>query len=257
MVRSTPAFTPNSFRVIVPFAVPSNWGTIQPLEVIAPEGSLVNALPPAAMAGGNVETSQRIVDVVLGALSKAMPDSLPAASYGTMSNVTIGGLDPRSGEPFAYYETIAGGMGARPWADGLDATHCHMTNSLNTPIEALEHAYPYRVRRYAVRRGSGGAGRYRGGDGIEREIEILTDARVTVLSDRRTGAPYGLAGGEPGEPGRNAVLAPHGERTELGGKVSVDVPAGSVLQIHTPGGGGFGRALPSETRPPSGPGGLS
>ncbi len=245
------------FRVIVPFAIPSNWGTIQPLEVIAPEGSLVNALPPAAMAGGNVETSQRIVDVVLGALSRAMPESIPAASYGTMSNVTIGGIDPRSGESFAYYETIAGGMGARPWADGLDATHCHMTNSLNTPIEALEHAYPYRVRRYAVRRGSGGAGRYRGGDGIEREIEILTDARVTVLSDRRTRAPYGLAGGEPGEPGRNAVLAPDGQPTRLGGKESLDVPAGSVLQIHTPGGGGFGRALPGETRPPSGPGGLS
>jgi len=230
------------FRVIVPFAVPSNWGTIQPLEVIAPEGSLVNARPPAAMAGGNVETSQRIVDVVLGALARAMPDRIPAASYGTMSNLTIGGTDPRTGGEFAYYETIAGGMGARPWADGLDATHCHMTNSLNTPIEALEHAYPYRVRKYAVRRGSGGAGRHRGGDGIEREIELLADARVTILSDRRVRAPYGLEGGEPGEPGRNSLVTPDGETTSLAGKDSVDVRAGTVVRIHTPGGGGYGKA---------------
>jgi len=228
------------FRVIVPFAVPSNWGTIQPLEVVAPEGSLVNARPPAAMAGGNVETSQRIVDVVLGALARALPDRIPAASYGTMSNLTIGGTDPRTGQEFAYYETIAGGMGARPWADGLDATHCHMTNSLNTPIEALEHAYPYRVRRYAVRRGSGGAGRFRGGDGIEREIEILTDARVTILSDRRVRGPYGLAGGEPGAPGRNSLVGPDGAATALAGKDSVDVPAHAVVRIHTPGGGGWG-----------------
>jgi len=230
------------FRVIVPFAVPSNWGTIQPLTVIAPEGSLVNARAPAAMAGGNVETSQRIVDVVLGALSRAMPGRIPAASYGTMSNLTIGGVDPRTGERFAYYETIAGGMGARPWADGLDATHCHMTNSLNTPIEALEHAYPYRVRRYAVRRGTGGAGAYRGGDGVERELEMLGDARVTILSDRRVSAPYGLEGGEAGATGHNSILKPDGEVVELPGKASVEVAAGSVVRIHTPGGGGTGRA---------------
>jgi len=179
--------------------------------------------------------------VVLGALAQAIPDRIPAASYGTMSNLTIGGIDPRSGEHFAYYETIAGGMGARPSAAGLDATHCHMTNSLNTPIEALEHAYPYRMRRYAVRRGSGGAGEYRGGDGIEREIEILTDARVTILSDRRVHSPYGLAGGEPGALGVNTVLLPSSnEHTPLGGKESIDVKSGSVVQIHTPGGGGFG-----------------
>jgi N-methylhydantoinase B len=236
------------FRVIVPFAVPSNWGTIQPLTVIAPEGSLVNAKAPAAMAGGNVETSQRIVDVVLGALAQALPDRIPAASYGTMSNLTIGGVDPRTGQPFAYYETIAGGMGARPWADGLDATHCHMTNSLNTPIEALEHAYPYRVRRYAVRRGTGGAGQYRGGDGIERELEMLTDARVTILSDRRVGAPYGLEGGASGATGKNSLVGPDGDITELPGKFSIDVDATSVVRIHTPGGGGFGRADPPERR---------
>ncbi len=230
------------FRVIVPFAVPSNWGTIQPLTVIAPERSLVNAKAPAAMAGGNVETSQRIVDVVLGALSRAMPGGIPAASYGTMSNLTIGGTDPRTGEPFAYYETIAGGMGARPWADGLDATHCHMTNSLNTPIEALEHAYPYRVRRYAVRRGTGGKGTTRGGDGIERELEMLGDATVTILSDRRVGRPYGLEGGEPGATGRNSVETREGETLKLAGKDSVRVRGGSVVCIHTPGGGGYGPA---------------
>lgn len=230
------------FRVIVPFAIPSNWGTIQPLDVVAPEGTLVNACAPAAMAGGNVETSQRIVDVVLGALSQALPDQIPAASYGTMSNLSIGGLDPRTGAEFAYYETTAGGMGARPYADGLDATHCHMTNSLNTPIEALEHAYPYRVNRYAIRRGSGGAGRFRGGDGIERELELLGESRVTILGDRRVTRPYGLSGGEPGDVGSNSIEYPDGSEEALSGKVSMDVPAGSIIKIHTPGGGGHGRA---------------
>ncbi len=229
------------FRVIVPFAIPSNRGTIRPLEVIAPEGTLVNARLPAAVAGGNVETSQRIVDVVLGALAKAMPGKIPAASYGTMSNLTFGGTDPETGEDFAYYETIAGGLGARPNADGLDATHCHMTNSLNTPIEAFEHAYPYRVRRYAIRRGSGGRGRFRGGDAIVRELEALCPSQVTILSDRRAHAPYGLEGGEPGTPGRNTLVA-HGVERDLGGKASMWVDAGSVVRVETPGGGGYGRS---------------
>lgn len=228
------------FRVIVPFSIPSNYGTVRPLEVVAPEGSLVNAQMPAAVAGGNVETSQRIVDVVLGALSQAMPGKIPAASYGTMSNLTLGGTDPRTGKDFAYYETIAGGMGARPSADGLNATHCHMTNSLNTPIEAFEHTYPFRVRRYAVRRGSGGMGRFRGGDGIVREIEALGPAEVTILSDRRRYAPYGLEGGEPGKVGRNVLIMPDGTERELGGKASVSVEAGTVVRVETPGGGGYG-----------------
>jgi N-methylhydantoinase B/oxoprolinase/acetone carboxylase alpha subunit len=235
------------FRVIVPFPIPSNYGTIQPLELIAPEGTLVNARLPAAVAGGNVETSQRIVDVMLGALAQAMPGRIPAASYGSMSNLTLGGMDPRTGREYAYYETIAGGMGARPEAEGLDATHCHMTNSLNTPIEALEHAYPFRVTRYAVRRGSGGAGRYRGGDGIEREIEVLGPAQVTILSDRRVHAPYGLEGGDPGEPGRNTLFGPGGEAHDLGGKASVSADEGSTIAIHTPGGGGYG---PPDRQPP-------
>ncbi|MEE2649724.1 MAG: hydantoinase B/oxoprolinase family protein [Acidobacteriota bacterium] len=232
------------FRAIVPFAVPSNHGTIRPLEVVAPEGSLLNARVPAAVCGGNVETSQRIVDVVLGALAQAIPDRIPAASYGTMSNLTVGGIDPRNGEPFAYYETTAGGMGARPTADGLDATHCHMTNSLNTPVEALEHAYPYHVRRYEIRRGSGGAGRFRGGDGIRREIAILAPAEITVLSDRRRYSPYGLKGGSPGKTGRNVVttLGADGKdlEEEIPGKASMHIEAGTVISINTPGGGGYG-----------------
>lgn len=231
------------FRVIVPFSIPSNYGTIRPLDVVAPEGSLVNARMPAAVAGGNVETSQRIVDVVLGALSQAMPGKIPAASYGTMSNLTLGGTDPRTGRDFAYYETTAGGMGARPGADGLDATHCHMTNSLNTPIEAFEHTYPFRVRRYAVRRGSGGRGRFRGGDGIVRELEALCQAEVTILSDRRRHAPYGLEGGEPGKVGRNVLIMPDGTERELGGKASVSVEAGTVVRVETPGGGGYGSPM--------------
>ena len=232
------------FRVIVPFAVPSNHGTIRPLEVVAPEGSLLNARVPAAVCGGNVETSQRIVDVVLGALAQAIPDRIPAASYGTMSNLTVGGIDPRNGEPFAYYETTAGGMGARPTADGLDATHCHMTNSLNTPVEALEHAYPYHVHRYEIRRGSGGAGRFRGGDGIRREIAILAPAEITVLSDRRRYSPYGLKGGSPGKTGRNGLMTLGSDgkhlEEEIPGKASMHIEAGTVISINTPGGGGYG-----------------
>jgi len=230
------------FRVIVPFAIPSNHGTLRPLEVIAPLGTLVNARPPAAVAGGNVETSQRIVDVVLGALAKAIPEKIPAASSGTMNNLTLGGTDPRSGNEFAYYETICGGMGARPTSNGLDATHTHMTNSLNTPIEALEHIYPFRVRRYAIRRGSGGAGKFRGGDGVCRDVEVLCDAQVTILSDRRITAPYGLQNGEAGKTGRNVLIGPDGEERELPSKVSVSVKAGTTISVRTPGGGGFGKA---------------
>jgi N-methylhydantoinase B/oxoprolinase/acetone carboxylase alpha subunit len=229
------------FRLIVPFEVPANAGTLRPLTLIAPEGTLVNARPPAPVAGGNVETSQRIVDAVLGALAQAIPDKIPAASSGTMNNLTLGGTDPRTGEQFAYYETIAGGMGARPQADGLDATHTHMTNSLNTPIEALEHSYPLRVRRYAVRRGSGGKGRYRGGDGIVREIELLCPGEVTILSDRRVFPPYGLLGGEAGRPGETVLIEPGGEERVLPSKASLWVEANTVISVRTPGGGGYGQ----------------
>ena len=230
------------FRALIPARVPSNAGTMLPIKVLAPEGSLLNAKLPAAVAGGNVETSQRIVDTVLGALAQAAPDVIPAASSGTMNNLTVGGIDPRSGQPYAYYETIAGGMGARPSKAGLSAIHTHMTNSLNTPIEALEHAYPFRITRYAIRRGSGGKGRYAGGDGIERAMLLLGEAEVTLLSDRRTSRPWGLAGGEAGAAGENSLHSPEGEVEQLPGKFSRRVPSGATLRILTPGGGGHGKA---------------
>jgi N-methylhydantoinase B len=199
----------------------------------------VNAVVPAAVAGGNVETSQRIVDVLLRAFANILPARIPAASSGTMSNVTIGGIDPRNGQSYAYYETIAGGAGARPNANGISGIHTHMTNSLNTPVEALEYAYPFRVRRYAYRPDSGGAGKYRGGDGLIREIELLGAAQVTLLTERRVLSPYGLSGGSPGQKGRN-VLVVNGDERELPGKCNIQVEAGTVVRIETPGGGGWG-----------------
>jgi N-methylhydantoinase B len=241
------------FRCLLGLDVPNNTGCLAPIRVIAPAGTVVNALSPAPVAGGNVETSQRIVDVLLGALAQACPEKVPAASQGTMNNVTIGGSTltpgrlsspkgtPKNGrgEQFAYYETIGGGTGARPNADGISAIHSHMTNTLNTPVEALEYAYPLRVRKYAIRAGSGGKGQFRGGDGIIREIEVLTDCQVTLLTERRVHMPYGLAGGESGQCGEN-VLIRDGKESPLPGKGSVDLKAGDVLSIRTPGGGGYG-----------------
>jgi N-methylhydantoinase B len=239
------------FRCLLDENVPACAGLMAPIEVHAPEGSVVNARPPAAVAAGNVETSQRIVDVLLGALAQALPRRIPAASSGTMNNLSFGGIDPHTGEPFAYYETIAGGMGARPTADGLSGVHTHMTNSLNTPIEALESAYPVRVHRYSLRHGSGGDGKFRGGEGIVREIEFLTGVRGSILSDRRKFPPYGLAGGGAGRPGKNQ-LSIDGRKRQLPGKTSFTAPAGSVLMIETPGGGGWGKIRKSkvETREP-------
>jgi N-methylhydantoinase B/oxoprolinase/acetone carboxylase alpha subunit len=232
----TASATMYCFRCLIEDDVPYNAGLMRPIEVVTRPGTVVDALPPASVAAGNVETSQRITDVVLGALHQALPGRIPAASSGTMNNLTLGGIDPRSGEPFAYYETIAGGMGARPTADGLDAVHTHMTNSLNTPLEALEHLYPLRIRRYAVRKHSGGAGRQRGGDGIVREFEFLTDTDITLLSDRRARGPYGLEGGEPGKPGENRL---NGQAVRSKG--SLRAGPGEILTIETPGGGGYGR----------------
>jgi N-methylhydantoinase B len=231
------------FRCLLGEDVPACAGLMEPIELRAPEGSVVNARPPSAVAAGNVETSQRIVDVLLRALARALPERIPAASSGTMNNLSFGGLDPHSQEHFAYYETIAGGMGARPTSDGLSGIHTHMTNSLNTPIEALESAYPVRVRRYSLRRGTGGAGRFRGGDGIVREIEFLTEVRGSILSDRRRFGPYGLKGGKPGRKGRNQLRLPAGRKrlVQLPSKTAFKAPAGSVLRIETPGGGGWGK----------------
>ncbi len=228
------------FRCLLAEDVPATAGLMRPIEVIAPEGTVVNARPPAAVAGGNVETSQRIVDVLLRALAQAIPERIPAAASGTMNNLTIGGIDPRTDEPFAYYETIAGGMGARPSKRGVSGVHTHMTNSLNTPAEALEYAYPLRVRRYSLRPDSGGDGKYRGGDGIIREIEVLTDAEVTLLADRRERGPYGLAGGKDGAPGKATVIREDGSSQELPGKFNIRLRKGERIRIETPGGGGWG-----------------
>ena len=239
------------FRCLLREDVPATSGLMRPIRVIAPSGTVVNAKPPAAVAGGNVETSQRIVDVLLKALAQAIPDRIPAAASGTMNNLTIGGIDlrsgdlrscdPRNGEPFAYYETIAGGMGARPTKDGVSGVHTHMTNSLNTPAEALEYAYPIRLRQYSLRSHSGGAGLHTGGDGIVREIEVLTDAQVTLLADRRSRGPYGLAGGADAAPGRSLIVRRDGSKEEIPGKTSVRLRSGERIRIESPGGGGWGK----------------
>ncbi|HEX7737820.1 MAG TPA: hydantoinase B/oxoprolinase family protein [Ktedonobacteraceae bacterium] len=234
-------------RCLVGEQVPANEGILEPIEISVPEGSLLNPQRSlrgravgvaAAVAAGNVETSQRLVDTLFGALAELARERVPAASQGTMNNLTLGGYDAVRGQVFAYYETLGGGMGARPGVDGLSGVHVHMSNTRNTPVEALEMSLPVRVRRYSLRAGSGGAGRYRGGDGLCRELLFLTPATVTLLTERRARGPYGLWGGSAGQPGVN-LLEHAGERRELAGKATLDVVVGDVLCIHTPGGGGY------------------
>jgi N-methylhydantoinase B len=229
------------FRCLLTEDVPAAAGLMRPIRVVAPQGTIVNARPPAAVAGGNVETSQRIVDVLLRALAQAVPDRIPAAASGTMNNLTIGGIDPRTGEPFTYYETIAGGMGARPGKPGVSGVHTHMTNSLNTPAEALEYAYPLRVRSYSLRSGSGGEGKFHGGEGIIREIEVLTDCEVTLLADRRSRGPWGLSGGADGAAGKTSIVHRNGSLESMPGKFSTRLHKGERVRIETPGGGGWGQ----------------
>ena len=230
------------FRCLLADDIPATAGLMRPIKVVAPEGTVVNARPPAAVAGGNVETSQRIVDVLLRALAQAIPDRIPAAAAGTMNNLTIGGIDPRTNEPFAYYETIAGGMGARPGKAGVSGVHTHMTNSLNTPVEALEHAYPFRVTQYSLRPGSGGKGKFPGGDGIVREIQVLCDAEVTLLADRRKRGPWGLNHGGEGSCGQAWIVRKDGARERKPGKFNVRLIRGERIRIESPGGGGWGKA---------------
>lgn len=224
-----------AFHALMPSRTPPCAGALGVLDLIVPAGTLLNADAPAAVAAGNVETSQRIVDVVLGALAQAIPERVPAASQGTMNNVAMGGPG------WDYYETIAGGTGGHAQGPGCAAVHSHMTNTLNTPVEVLEMNYPLRIRRYAVRRASGGGGQHPGGDGIVREYEFLTPAAVTLLSERRTFAPWGLHGGAPGTPGRNRL-----NDMDIAGKCMLQVDAGDRLTIETPGGGGWG-AVESRT----------
>lgn len=228
-------------RALLDEAAPANDGILAPLEIAVPSGSLLDPPWGSPVAAGNVETSQRVVDVVLGALAGAVPDRIPAASQGTMNNLALGGAR-EGGRPFTYYETMAGGAGGHPHGAGASGVHTHMTNSLNSPIEALERALPIRVRRYAYRSGSGGAGENPGGDGLVREIEALVPLEVTILSDRRTRGPWGLSGGEPGAPGRNRRIRRDGSREALSGKVEFRMETGERLSVETPGGGGWGKA---------------
>lgn len=247
-VNAVAAITSSATRYVVRCIVeallgeplPAGGGSMNAVELRLPPRSLVNASLPASVAAGNVETSQRITDTLFRAFGQALPDLVPALSQGTMNNITVGGVDPRSGEPFAYYETVGGGMGAGPGADGLSGVHVHMSNSLNTPVEALEHAYPFRITRYEIRRGSGGGGAHRGGDGLRRDLQVLGPARVALLCERRERGPSGARGGEDGATGEN-VLIRDGREERLEGKATFWVEAGDVVSIRSPGGGGWGR----------------
>ena len=229
------------FRSLIKDEIPTNAGLLRPITLITRKGSIVDAKFPASVAGGNVETSQRIVDVLLGALSKALPNEIPAASQGTMNNITIGGIDEKNDQPFTYYETIGGGMGACSFANGESAVHSHMTNTLNTPIEALEFTYPMMVEEYSIRKNSGGRGKFRGGDGIVRQIRLLNNAEVTMLTERRRFSPYGLMGGEGGKVGENIIIS-NGEKKKMPSKFNVTLKKGDVIRIETPGGGGFAKS---------------
>lgn len=235
-INAPPAVTKSAVyfvaRCVTNPDIPSNHGCFEPIDIAIPEGSVLDPSPPAAVSGGNVETSQRVADVVLEAFRGARPE-LAAHGQGTMNNLVIG---PQTGDAATYYETIGGGGGARSNKDGMDGVHVGMTNTLNTPVEALEQAYPFVVERYALRPDSGGDGRYRGGLGIERAIRLETDATVSILSDRRTHGPPGAEGGAPGATGENLV-----DDEVIGAKVTLDVEAGSVIRIRTPGGGGYGQ----------------
>jgi len=231
------------FRCLMPDHTPACAGSFRSISVSAPQGSLLNARRPAAVAAGNVETSTRVVDVVMGALAQALPDRIPAASHGSMNNLAMGSRV--AGAEWDYYETIGGGMGAGPEHAGISAVQTHMTNTLNTPIEVLEMNYPLRISRYALRDGSGGHGRHRGGDGLIREFEFLAPTTVTLLTERRTHAPWGLRGGGAGRPGSNRHRGEAGETT-LPAKISYAAAPGERLLVETPGGGGWGRAAAPE-----------
>ena len=237
----TTAATVYVFQCMAPAEMPLNSGPLRAIKIEAEKGTILHAQYPAAVVGGNTETSQRVVDVVFGALSTAVPERIPAASAGTMSNTTFGGVNPATGKKFAYYETIAGGMGGRHGKDGVSAVQTHMTNTLNTPIEALERELPVRIDSYSVRRGSGGAGRYNGGDGIVRKFRFLTDAVLSIITERRRHSPYGIEGGESGKRGRNTITR-RGKRKQIAPKVTLDIKKGDVLGIETPGGGGWGKS---------------
>jgi N-methylhydantoinase B/oxoprolinase/acetone carboxylase alpha subunit len=228
-----------AIRAVTDPTLPANGGTLRPVHVVAPPGTVVAAVPPVAVGAGNVEVSQRVADVCLAALARARAERVGAAGQGTMNNVLLGGSEPA---PWVHYETVGGGQGGRPWADGMSGVHTAMTNTLDTPVEALERALPLRVRRYGLRRDSGGAGAHPGGDGIWRELEALAPTEVSLITERRTSPPPGLAGGAPGAVGENWLL-PGGDESRarrLPDKCTVHLAPGDVLRVLTPGGGGWG-----------------
>lgn len=227
-------------RCVTDPEIPPNHGCYRPIELHAPEGTIVNPNPPAAVVGGNLETSQRVTDVVLGAFAEAVPERVTGAGQGTMNNITFGGTDPRDGSQYAFYETQGGGFGGRVGKDGMDGVHVHMSNTMNTPVEVLETAYPLRIERYEFRQDSGGAGAFRGGLGLRRDVTVIDhEARFSLLSDRRTHRPYGVAGGNQGAPGE-AVLYEDAEEERLAGKTIRDLSPGTTVSIRTPGAGGYG-----------------
>ena len=243
----TASATYYAVRCVTDPDIPPNHGCYRPIDIEAPDGTIVNPEPPAAVVGGNLETSQRVTDVVLGALSKAVPDRVTAAGQGTMNNVTFGGTDPRDGTPYAFYETQAGGFGGRRGKDGMDGVHVHMSNTMNTPAEVLETAYPLRVTRYEYRPDTGGAGEFRGGLGLRRDIQVRDhEATFSLLAERHRSQPYGLSGGDPGATG-GAVLNPDDDPEELAPKSTHELPPGSVVSVRTPGGGGYGDSSDRDT----------
>lgn len=237
----TASATYYALRAITDPEIPPNAGCYRPVSITAPDGTVVNARKPAAVVGGNLETSQRIVDTILGAMGSADVGPVAAASNGSMNNVTFGGVDPCDGSPYTFYETIGGGYGACRSKDGVDGVHAHMTNTRNTPVEVIELAYPLRIEHYGFRPDTGGAGRYRGGLGIRRDVRVLDhDAEFSLLAERRRLQPYGIEGGGPGGRGEDTVSL-DGEELPVDGKTTQTLEPGSVVSIRTPGGGGYGR----------------
>ncbi len=228
------------FQCLAPSSMPLNSGPLRVVEILVNDNSILNAKYPAAVVGGNVETSQRVVDVVFGALSKAVPEQVPAASAGSMSNFTFGGVNPRTGNNYGYYETIAGGMGGRFGLDGVSAVQTHMTNTLNTPIESLERELPVILNSYSIRKNSGGQGKYRGGDSIVREYKFLSDTTVSMITERRKFAPYCIEGGGVGKKGKNTLIR-KGAVSRITPKASFKVKKGDSIRIETPAGGGWGK----------------
>ncbi|MCD6513771.1 MAG: hydantoinase B/oxoprolinase family protein [Candidatus Odinarchaeota archaeon] len=233
-------------RAVTDPTIPANHGAYRPLTVKTEKGTVVDAIPPCAVSGGNVETSQRIVDVLLKAFSQIIPDRIPAACQGTMNNILIGGINPRNNKPFTFYETIGGGYGARPGLDGIDGIHSHMTNTMNTPIEEIEKRFPLLILKYELRKDSGGLGKWRGGLGIERVYKLLTAAKLSVLGERHKFRPWGLKGGLLGASGEYFVIKNNGEKITLRSKETIWLQQGDIIVIRTPGGGGYGNPIERE-----------